>query len=414
MSIGLSTILGPAGASLARGAWSGLLPASVTEGFWHRFWLRAPAGGDVGHETDVIFMWLWWFCLAWFVVLMVVMGAFVVRYRRAKVGPVAPASPAHNTTIEVLWTVLPSLCLIPMFVYGYHGYMDKLIAPGDAVEMNLTGQKWSWSLTYPDGGESPATTTLGAKEIPVFYMPARKAIRLRMISKDVMHAFWLPDFRVKQDVLPNRYMSVWFEAVAPAGDRLLTADNTDPSARSLVGTPYHDYWIFCAEYCGDEHSEMAAIMRVVPEDKFNAWRGAVREFMDTKLTPAQRGEMLHRTRCASCHNIQGKGTGPEWKNLYNSKRATNAGEVTANPDYIRESIYEPASKIATGYGNQMTSFKGVLTEKQVNDLIAYMRTISDLTPPGELAPPADTPGGTPGEKPADKPADTPTAGGAQK
>lgn len=363
---------------------------TLAEGFWSRLWLKHPASTDAGRETDFMFMWLWWFCVIWFVALMVLMVIFVIKYRR-RPGTIAPASPAHNTPLEIIWTVVPSLFLIWIFFQGFWGYIDKIVAPGHAIDMNLTGMKWNWQLNYPNGAETPATGRVGFRDIPVFYMPAKTPVRLKMTSKDVLHAFWVPDFRIKQDVVPNRLMTVWFEADGPAPDATLrhakvTSDSPEgkkrPDLVALSDVPYTEHLVFCAEYCGTEHSEMAAFIRVVPFDAYNAWHIAI----GTPSDPIELGKRLHKTKCASCHTVDGTAsTGPTWKDLYGKMETlTDGSQVLVDDAYIIQSIFEPGAKVVKGFEKQnMTSFRGLLNPVQVQGLIEYMKSISVHAPKSE-------------------------------
>jgi cytochrome c oxidase subunit 2 len=383
----------------------GLLPSQLLgDGFFHDLWLRGNSATEMGRHSDTVFMGLWWFCVAWFVFLMALMVYFVIAYRR-RPGKAAEPSSAHNTPLEIAWTIIPTICLVFMFFFGFWGYMDKIVAPGNAVEMNLEGSMWNWKLTYPNGAETPQMTTIGARPIPVFYMPAGVPVRLKMNSADVMHAFWVPDFRVKMDVLPNRYTSVWFEAQAPTGDKMLKKDDLPPKFDELIGVPYADHWIFCAEYCGTEHSEMAAILRVVPADAYSTW---VSKIGDVEREPVEQGKFIYQSRCASCHSVDGsKNTGPTWKDLYGeavefsdgtSMSAEQRKDLASFATYVRESIEVPAKKVVKGFSNQMNSFAGQLKPKDYDGIIAYMISLSkhkttdpnELFKPKDAAPPAET------------------------
>lgn len=377
-------------------------------------WLRAPASTEIGRDTDAMFMWLWWFCVVWFVFLMGLMVYWVIKYRR-RAGKIAPKSASHNTPLEIAWTIIPTLFLVYIFFRGFHGWIEKVVAPGDAVEMNLTGARWYWSLQYPNGAESPASTKIGAKDIPVFYMPAERSIKLKMQSADVMHAFWVPDFRIKQDLWPNRYSQMWFKAEKPDGSKThptISNDAKDEVAKALSGVPYSDHWLFCAEYCGDEHSEMAAIVRVVPEDAFNRWQDAIKNGTGT---PAELGLAIWKQRCASCHTVDGgKNTGPTWKGIWGHQAQMAGGQmIMVDENYIRESILNPQAQIVMGFqGQNMPSFAGVLNDKQITSLVEYIKTLSDKGTLGDPAHPIgnDSGIGAPGTdvvKPGDLPGEVP-------
>lgn len=370
----------------------------------HRLWLRRTSVTEAGRFSDDMFMWIFWFCVIWFVGLMGLMIFFVIRYRRRK-GQIAQASSSHNTPLEIAWTVIPSLFLVYMFFQGFWGYMDKQVAPGEALELRLTGYKWNWKFTYPNGEESPIAAIIGSRPVPVFYIPAETPIKLRMNSNDVMHAFWVPDFRIKNDLLPNRYTSVWFKASGPNdpanAKHLKThpmtekeASAREPFVPSLAGVPFDEHWVFCAEYCGDEHSEMAALIRVIPRDKWDLWV----DNMGPPLPPLELGQRVWKNQCSACHTIDGsKNTGPSWKNIFGHQAQMASGDMMmVDENYIRESILVPGAQIVMGYPNQMPSFKGVLNEKQIDGVIAYIKSLSEKHQPGDA--------GSESAKPAEKPA----------
>lgn len=385
---------------------------TLGEDAFSKAWLRAPASTQIGLETDSMYMWLWWFCVAWFVFLMGLMVYWVIKYRR-RPRQIAPRSAAHNTPLEIAWTIIPTLFLVYIFFRGFHGWIEKVVAPGDAIEMNLNAARWYWSLQYPNGAESPATTRIGAKDIPVFYMPAERSVKLKMQSADVMHAFYCPDFRVKQDLWPNRYSQVWFKPMAPPEGSekhpVVSIDAKDEMAKALSGVPYQDHWLFCTLYCGDEHSEMAAIIRVVPEDAFNRWQEAIK---NGNGTPAEIGQSIWKLRCSSCHTVDGgKNTGPSWKNIWGHQAQMMTGQaIMVDENYVRESILNPQAQIVMGFqGQNMPSFAGVLSDKQITSVIEYMKTLSDAGALGDPAHPAgnDAKVGAPGTDvaPGAKPAE---------
>ena len=366
----------------------GLSPGALLaqDDYWTRLLLRQGGANEIARHTDQLYIWLWWFCVAWFVGLMGLMAYFCIKYRRRK-GVPAPRSSSHNTALEITWTVIPTIFLVIMFFLGFWGYMDKMVAPGNATEIKITGFKWSWKIEYPNGAETNAATVIGARAVPIFYMPENTNIRLRMNSQDVMHAFWVPDYRVKADLLPNRYTSLWFDTGGVDPSKKLPKFDpatNQPNPEFAVDKPYEDHWVFCAEYCGDEHSEMAAIIRVVPGDVYSTWLNSVGE---GSLTPVQIGERVWKTKCSSCHSVDGSAnTGPTWLNIVGHEVEFTDGtkytsEQMSDPvffaNYIRESIDVPSAKIVKGFGNNMTPFKGLLKESHYEGIIAYMRQLSE-------------------------------------
>jgi len=345
-----------------------LMQSSILMPEWlEKLFFRVESATDVAYASDLTFVIIFWVSAAYFVPMMALMLYFVVKYRR-RPGVPAMRSPSHNTPLELLWSVIPSAMLVPMFLFGYWLYMDHMMAPGGSEEALLTAQKWVWRITYDNGGESPETTDdFVAAPVPVFQIPAGEPLSLRMTSTDVLHSFWVPAMRKKRDIFPNRYTTFYIETPP--------LDEVDDVTGTLEdGTPYKDYWVFCAEYCGDSHSEMGAILRAVPPDAYRQWKQGIA----TPEDPVEHGALLHKTRCASCHSVDGSaGIGPSWKDVWGSTRQfRDGGSAVADANYIRESIYEPAAHIVQGYDNKMNSFQGQLDETELNAIIAYMKTLS--------------------------------------
>jgi cytochrome c oxidase subunit 2 len=375
--------------------------ASTAEGepgFWFKTWLGEPTRSPAAGHTDSTYMYLWWFCVAWFVFLMGLMFYFVIAYRR-RPGKIAQRSTDHNSKLEIFWTIIPTLMLVHIFWIGFDGYMDKVTPPGNAMELKVTGYKWSWDMEYPGGvvvnrgGSTGKVDDLAAETIPIFYVPADTPIRLRMNSTDVMHAFWIPNFRVKSDLIPNRYTGMWFQATLPASgptikyhpkakeEENLKEDPNRVFAEALAGEPYEDHWLFCAEYCGTGHSEMAGIIRVVSAGTYKKW-------LDLQGNPPGppevKGERIYKARCISCHSVDGSsGTGPTWKNMYGYEFAHTDGTKHVNDDqHIAEAIRYPNRHIRSDYpAGGMSAFpESLLSNQQVDYVIAYMKTLSDRAP----------------------------------
>lgn len=364
-----------------------LLAQSASVGTWL---FRKQDATDLVTPTDQVFMIILLISSFAFILLMALMMYFVVVYRR-KPGVAAERSARHNTALEIAWTLVPSLALVVMFFDGFWVYIQQAVAPGESLVMDLTAYKWNWEVRYPNGAVSTETTKSAALDsdqgglawgdYPVFYMPANTPVKLKMNSKDVMHSFYVPDFRVKFDVMPNRYTNIWFKANDPEGGRVLPA--THPT---LPGVEFEDHWVFCAEYCGEKHSEMAAIIRVVPPAAYEKWVAA--NVMDMSGDPVAIGKKLYVAKgCNACHSVDGsKNVGPSWLNMYGEEQMlTDGSKVIADDNYLRESILVPAAKIVAGYPNQMPSYQGQLNDLELAALLAYMRSISTHAGPAPAA-----------------------------
>jgi cytochrome c oxidase subunit 2 len=369
--------------------------ASSNASFLQRIIFGDNAASEAAAWSDGLFMMIFWFSAFFFVLLMGLMVYFCIKYRR-KPGVAAQPSPHHNLHIEILWTVVPSASLLVMFVLGFKGYAMKTVSPSDAMELKVDAWKWAWKVTYPNGASSPETQflsysdnmaqieagsedpyqTINGLEYPIFYVPEETSVKLRMHSQDVIHSFWIPEFRTKMDVIPNRYTGYGFET-----PKLKSTDIVlDPISKTQI--PGRDMWIFCAEYCGDEHSRMAATLRIVPREIYDA---KVKEW-GTPKDPKVLGQQLWKTMCAICHTIDGSpGTGPTWKSGtgmgYGYMAQFNDGtEMMRDANYIRQSILDPNAHIVSGFAPAMPSFQGQLSDTDIEGLIEFIQSLSDRDP----------------------------------
>lgn len=327
-------------------------------------------GSPFAADVDTLFWFIVWLCTFFFVLLMALSGFFAVKYRRRR-GVSQIRSPSHNTPLELTWSVGPLLILLVVFWWGFDIYMNMRMSPANAEVINVKAMKWDWSWSYDNGAnggtaKTGATVTIADKEVKVFAIPVGRPVRLVMISDDVIHSLYVPDFRKKIDVFPMRYTTLWFEASEPG-----------------------DHYLFCAEYCGTGHSQMAALVRAMPEHEYQQYK------MDNKISlddlpPVDAGKLLYMIHgCNSCHSVDGAdGTGPSWKNVYGhprqvTLRSGGTAEVVADEDYIRRSIIDPGAEVVVGKKNEMASFQGKVTEAQIGMIIAYMKSLSDRggTPP---------------------------------
>lgn len=270
------------------------------------------------------------------------MIAFAIIYRRR--GPNDKTSlVTHNTTIETVWTVIPTLICIYMFWYGYDVYHEMRNPPPNAIDINVEGQKWSWTFFYENGKKT-------GNELVV---PVGQPVRLIMKSRDVNHSFYIPAMRIKEDVIGSQYNYLWFTP-------------------TITGT----FPVFCAEYCGKDHSGMQAVLRVVTSAEYQDFltdRGA------KEKSPEELGaELFAQKSCNSCHNFTGtNGVGPTLKGVFgHDVVVTEAGAektVTADENYLRNSILNANAQVVKGFAPVMPSFAGQLTDAEVAALIAYIK-----------------------------------------
>ncbi|MEL6344673.1 MAG: c-type cytochrome [Myxococcota bacterium] len=354
------------------------------------FWMPPRASSFAG-DVDFTFDFIYWISLVFFLVLMGAMILFAIQYRqRTEDQKTMNIKGSH--TIELAWAVFPSFLLIAMFVLGFQTYMKQSIPPADAMNVRVYAQKWNWTYSYPD---------LGIENVPVLVVPQGKAVRLTMSSKDVLHSFYVPDFRIKRDVVPNRYSVIWFDvpevfngnsgrgnmptAAAEqkgllledqAGMTHVALDNDGDGFTDGLGRGEHQ--VFCTEYCGTDHSRMYSRIRVMPEDEFDAWVEKMTAFDPSTLPPEERGKLVYQKYgCAGCHSLDGsKLVGPSFQGLWGrEEQIAGMGAVQVDENYIQESIWVPGAKIVEGYAPQMPTYQGQIDDKQIDDIIAFMKTL---------------------------------------
>jgi cytochrome c oxidase subunit 2 len=265
---------------------------------------------------------------------------FVVKYRRRHDDEVGAA--IHGSLpLELLWSVIPFGIVMVMFVWGAKVFFDLYRVPAGAMEIFVVGKQWMWKIQHADG----------QREINELHVPIGRPVKLVMGSEDVIHSFFIPEFRVKADVIPGRYNVLWFEA-------------------TKAGT----YHLFCAEYCGTKHSGMVGNVIAMEPADFQAWLGGGA----ASDSPVAAGEKLFSSlTCNTCHLQNQQGRGPVLTNLFGSKVALqNGATVIADEAYIRESIVNPQAKLVAGFQPSMPTFQGLVTEEQLLQLIAYVRSLS--------------------------------------
>lgn len=307
------------------------------------FWMPREAS-TTAHEVDRLFYWIFWIALFFFALIVVLGTLFVFKYRAGKRREAA-IGPVHNTPLEVIWTVIPLLIAFGIFYVGFRGFLEMKVAPQNSYEIQVTAQKWKWLFTYPNGYVDEN-----------LHVPADTPVMLVMASEDVIHSFYVPDFRLKMDVVPGRYTKAWFRA---------------PQA----GT----HQVYCAEYCGTSHSDMLASVIVHEPGGFEKWLDAAASSL-ANASPVDAGARLVKQRgCAQCHSVDGRaGIGPTFKGLFASKVPMKGGEtIEVDENYIRESINTPQARIVAGFDPVMPTYQGRLKDDEITAIIAYLKTLKD-------------------------------------
>lgn len=307
-------------------------------------------GTEVAAKVDRLYEFL---LIASFISCVLVIGGliyFALKYRRRSETD-KTAYISHNALLEFAWSFIPFVIFMVAFGWGWYVYHHLRKMPQDALEIHVLAQKWSWNFTYKSG-------KLSVNDLVV---PSNRPVKLIMTSKDVIHSFYIPAFRTKQDVVPGRYTSLAFEA-------------------NKEGI----YNIFCTEFCGDGHASMLAKIQVVPAAKFDGWlSGDPSVFLgDTAaatLSLPEQGLKLYNSRsCVACHSTTDEvKIGPGLKGVYGHPvKLSDGSTVTADDDYIRQSILNPQAKIVAGFeGKMMTTYQGQLTEEELTALLEFIKTL---------------------------------------
>jgi cytochrome c oxidase subunit 2 len=265
---------------------------------------------------------------------------FVIRYRRRSPYEI-PRPIAGSHKLETIWTIIPFMIAMTMFAWSASVYFDQYKPPENAIEVYVVGKQWMWKLQH----------ATGQREINELHVPVGRKIKLIMTSEDVIHDFFVPAFRTKADVVPGRYQTLWFEATKPGR-----------------------YHLFCAEYCGMNHSGMIGSVIVMEPREFDDWLSG----NTASTTPAAAGQQLYQTLgCASCHGTEGEGgRGPSLAGIFGKEQALQSGQsVTVDEGYIRESIVNPQAKMVIGFGPIMPTFQGQVTEDQLVQMVAYIKSL---------------------------------------
>ena len=267
---------------------------------------------------------------------------FVIRYHRKR-NP-QPSDVKENTWLEVIWTVVPTLLVLTMFYYGWTGFNFLKKAPEDAMKVRVIARQWSWLFEYENG--------LKSTELKV---PVGKPVKLLLTSQDVIHSFYAPAFRIKQDVVPGMENSLWFEPTAAGA-----------------------YDVFCSQYCGLQHAKMLTHIVVLPEEEFNRWYQAGKE-LEAKI-PSLGPQLFREKGCEVCHSIDGTPRiGPTVKGLFGKTVTALTGgkerKVMADEVYLRRSILEPNADVVVGFPPIMPSQKGLLTDQEIDALIRYLKEL---------------------------------------
>jgi cytochrome c oxidase subunit 2 len=325
-----------------------------------------PAATAIAGQVDSIYVFLLITSLISFIILVGGMIYFVFKYKRTSPDQKS-AYITHNHTAEFLWSFIPFCLFMFVFAWGWIVYHGMRTMPENALEVHVVGKKWDWRFLYKSGREITSTVGDDGKKIPAtMVVPVGRPVRLIMSSekiapsgtdprdRPVIHSFYIPAFRLKQDVVPGRYSTEWFQADKQG-----------------------EFVVFCAEYCGSGHYSMQARIKVVSNDEFEKWLSTEGGGAGGG-TLADKGRALYASKaCIGCHSLDGSPmTGPTWKGMFGrTEKLEGGGTVKVDENYIQESILNPTAKIVAGFQPTMPPFAGQLSDDELKSIIEFIKTV---------------------------------------
>jgi cytochrome c oxidase subunit 2 len=294
----------------------------------------------VAGQVDALLLFLLAVSAFFIGVIFLTVIVFAIKYRRRSEKE-RPQAIHGSLPLEIVWTAIPLGLALVIFGWGAWLYFTLSRPPADALDVFVVAKQWMWKFQHPSG----------MREINELHVPVGRPVKLTMTSEDVIHSFSVSDFRIKMDVVPGRYTTAWFEATKPG-----------------------EYRLACAEYCGTEHAQMVGRVVVMRPEGYEAWlRGAP---TGVSLVSAG-GKLFQQQGCAGCHLQAGTGPAPSLAGLFGKRVKLATGEIVpADEAYIRESILAPQAKLVAGYPPIMPAFKGLVSEDQLVQLIAYIKSLA--------------------------------------
>ncbi len=312
-----------------------------------RFRLFPDQASTTARQVDLLYFGLLLISAFYVLVVFAPLFYFSIKYRRgSKANRVNPSR--GSFAIEMTWTIIPTFMSLGLFAWGATVYYHMERPPADALQVQVVGKQWMWKLQHSEG----------KREINELHIPLGQSVRLTMTSQDVIHSFFIPAFRVKQDVVPGRYTTEWFKP-----------------------TRLGEYHLFCAEFCGTKHSGMIGRVVVMEPNEYQKWL-STGDVGDPVVVAGQR--LFTQLGCSGCHENPGGNNAiraPHLEGIFGKPVPLQTGEiVTADERYIRDSILMPQAQIAAGYENLMPTFKGRISEEELLQIIEYIKSLSNALP----------------------------------
>ena len=306
-------------------------------------WLHSSAlfpaeASTIAPYADALYFFLLLMTLFGVVVVGILLLTFSIRYR-AERNPVATQIEG-STLLEATWTIIPLAVFLVVFVWGALLYFRIYNPPTNAMNIYIVGKQWMWKAEHPGGQH----------EINALHVPTGRAVQLTMISQDVFHSFSIPDFRVKREVIPGRYTTVWFNATTPG-----------------------EYHLFCTQYCGTLHSGMVGTVTVMTPSDYDKW---LKE-STSGMSMAQNGERIFASMgCNACHSGTASARGPNLAGVYGSKlQLSDGNQIVVDAAYLRESILNPSAHNVAGFAPIMPTYQGQISEEGLIDLVEYLKAL---------------------------------------
>ncbi len=292
----------------------------------------------IAGQVDALYIYLVLVSAVMTLLIFVAVAVLAIKYRRR---PGVLAHPIEGSPIlETAWSVIPFGVMVTFFIWGAVIFFKERTPPTNATEVYVVAKQWMWKLEHIEG----------QREINELHIPVGQNVKLIMTSQDVIHSFFIPAFRLKQDVIPGRYTTLWFKATMP-------------------GT----YHLFCAEYCGTSHSGMIGNVVVMEPQDYTQWMAGG----PSAPLPEAGKQLFASLGCSTCHRFDIQGRGPNLQGAFGKPVLLEDGRtVIADENYVRESILNPTAKIVSGFKPVMPTFQGLVSDEQLNALVAYIKSLA--------------------------------------
>jgi cytochrome c oxidase subunit 2 len=301
--------------------------------------LHPPTASSIAADVDLLYYFLTVLTLFFTALIFGTIFFFMIKFRRRSVDEI-PADTRTYLALELTWTIIPTLITGVIFVWASLLYVRNSRPPASSTEMYVVGKQWMWHIQHPEG----------VREINEMHVPVGEPIKLTMTSEDVIHDFYIPAFRVKKDVTPGRYSSLWFQATE-------------------TGT----FHLFCAQYCGTDHSRMIGWVYVMSPTDYAAWLAGGTK---SESMAQMGGRLFLQLGCSACHSSDNTGRGPSLAGIYGTtEKLTDGSTKTVDETLIRQAIVNPNSIMLPNYAPIMPTFRGQVNEEQVLQLIAYVKSL---------------------------------------